>query len=97
MMRIVIHPAVHSDVLQIMEYYESVADPELAAEFYRELRSFFDKAGMNPYSFQIIESNLRRVNLDRFPYHFLYKIADDAVRILVVRHHHRHPSTGRER
>jgi len=51
-MRIVIHPAVHSDVLQIMEYYEGVADPELAAEFYRELRSFFDKAGMNRIRFR---------------------------------------------
>jgi hypothetical protein len=34
------------------------------------------------------------VNLDRFPYHFLFRIVDDGVRVLVVRHHSRHPSLG---
>jgi hypothetical protein len=35
-----------------------------------------------------------RVNLRRFPYHFLFRIVGDSVRILVVRHDRRHPSFG---
>jgi hypothetical protein len=37
------------------------------------------------------------VNLERFPFHFLYRIVEDRVRILVVRHHKRRPSLGTQR
>ena len=29
-----------------------------------------------------------------FSFHFLFRIVDDSIRILVVRHHKRHPSLG---
>ena len=91
-MRLVLHPKVHSDVDAIMEYYERVASRELADDFYAELRRFMLDAADRPESFSIRERDLRRVNLQRFPYHFLFRIVSDAVRILVVRHHRRHPS-----
>jgi hypothetical protein len=37
------------------------------------------------------------VNLERFPYHFLFRIVNDRVRILVIRHHRRRSSLGRHR
>ncbi len=77
-----------------MEYYERVASRELADDFYVELRRFMLDAAERPESFSIRERDLRRVNLHRFPYHFLFRIAGDAVRVLVVRHHRRHPSLG---
>lgn len=76
-----------------MEYYERVS-PELADEFYNELRQFISSAVENPRSFAIRERDLRRVNLTRFPYHFLFRIVNDTVRILVVRHHSRNPTLG---
>jgi plasmid stabilization system protein ParE len=93
-MPLVLHPKIYSDISSIMEYYQQIATPELADEFYRELRHFIDKAAKGPESFAIRERDLRRVNLLRFPYHFLFRIVDDSVRILVVRHHRRHPSFG---
>lgn len=39
-MQLVLHPKVHSDVHEIMEYYERVANPGLADDFYDELRRF---------------------------------------------------------
>ena len=96
-MRVVLHPRIDSDVEAIMAYYERVAGPELADDFYGELRYFMLKAGERPESFSLRERDLRRANLRRFPYHFLFRIVDDAVRILVVRHHRRHPSTGLRR
>lgn len=80
-----------------MEYYEGVATPELADEFYRELRHFIEKAAARPESFAIRERDIRRVNLRRFPHHFLFRIVGHTVRILVVRHHRRHPSFGSTR
>ena len=93
-MRLILHPQVYSDIDKIMEYYERTATPELAHEFYVELRHFLAEAAARPESFSIRERDLRRVNLNRFPYHFLFRVAGDIVRILVVRHHRRHPSFG---
>jgi plasmid stabilization system protein ParE len=77
-----------------MGYYEQVATRELADEFYAELRQFMLAAANRPETFSIRERDIRRVNLDCFPYHFLFRLVGDGVRILVVRHHHRHPKFG---
>lgn len=96
-MRLVLHSKVAADVSTIMDYYEQVATRELADEFYAELRHFVGEAVARPETFAIRERDLRRVNLRRFPYHFLFRIVGDCVRVLVVRHHKRHPSLGRGR
>jgi len=93
-MRLVLHPKVYSDIDTIMSYYEQVATSQLANEFYAELRHLITEATARPESFSIRERDLRRVNLQRFPYHFLFRVVGDVVRILVVRHHRRHPSLG---
>lgn len=92
-MRLEFHKEVYSDVAHIMSYYEDVAGPQLASEFYAELRLCFQKAAQSPESYSIRQRDLRRVNLNRFPYHFWFRIVDDRVRILVIRHHKRRPLT----
>jgi plasmid stabilization system protein ParE len=93
-MRLILHPKVYSDIERIMEYYEQTGIPDLANEFYEELRQFIVEAGARPESSSIRRGDVRRMNLQRFPYHFLFRIAGDSVRILVVRHHSTHPSLG---
>ena len=93
-MRFVLHPKVYSDIDEIMGYYERVATRQLANEFYAELRYYMQQAAERPESFAIRERELRRVNLQRFPYHFLFRVAGDVVRILVVRHDRRLPTVG---
>jgi len=96
-MQLVLHPKVHSDVRAIMDYYEQAAGPDLAEDFYSELRRLMLEAAVRPESFSIRERDLRRANLHRFPYHFLFRIIGDSVRILVVRHHRRRPTLGTRR
>lgn len=96
-MRLVIHPAVYSDLLQIVEYYENAAGTELAADFYDELFHLIRTAARTPERYPIRDNNLRQANLTRFPYHFLFRVNDTAVQILVLRHHRRDPSYGLER
>lgn len=55
-----------------MAYYEQIAGPELADDFYAELRRFMLEAVQRPESFSIRERDLRRVNPHRFPYHFRF-------------------------
>jgi toxin ParE1/3/4 len=71
-MRIVLHPKVYSDIDEIMGYYERMETPELADEFYAELRHYMNQAVDRPESFPIRERDIRRVNLQRFPYHFYF-------------------------
>ena len=54
-MRLVLHSKVYSDIDEIMGYYERVATPGLAEEFYTELRYFMTKAADKPESFSIRE------------------------------------------
>jgi len=96
-MRLVLHPKVYSDITQVMEYYEQVASADLADEFYAEFHKLMREAAKRPESYPIRERDIRRANVRRFPYHFLFRVTGDAVRILVVRHHRREPSLGTER
>ncbi len=96
-MRLEFHPLVASDISQITRYYERVAGSQLADDFYTELQTAFLKAARAPEASSLREKNLRRVNLERFPYHFLFRIANERVRVLVVRHHGREPSIGKRR
>lgn len=82
---------------KIMEYYEQVATSELADDFNRELLHFIREAADRPESFAAHQGGLRRVNLIRFPYHFLFRLVEDSISVLVVRHHRRHPSVGTQR
>ncbi len=97
-MRLEFHPLISSDISEITHYYEDVAGPQLSNDFYSELRAAFLKATESPHSFNIRERDLRRVSLQQFPYHFLFRIVgDETVRILVVRHHSRELTLGRWR
>ena len=96
-MHLEFHRQVASDISRIMNYYEDVGGSKLADEFYTELGSFFQKAANSPETYDIREHDLRRVNLERFPYHFFFRIVGDRVRILVVRHHRRRSSLGLHR
>lgn len=55
------------------------------------------QAANRPEAFAVREHDIRRVNLRRFPYHFLFREVGDSVRILVVRHHKRDPNLGIKR
>lgn len=96
-MRLEFHPLVASDVSRILRYYEKIAGLPLANDFYAELRFSFQKAARSPQACSVRTRDLRRANLERFPYHFLFRIVKERVRILVVRHHSREPSVGSRR
>lgn len=93
-MQVVFHPRVLSDLSSIMGYYERVASHDLADEFYCEFRAAVKAIAAEPQLVSLRKGNFRRINLRRFPYHFLFRIVGDMMRVLVVRHHYRRPSFG---
>ena len=91
-MNIVFHPRVFSEVDLIMRYYEEVAGSNLVDEFYEKFRKCVRLAANSPQLLSEKKRGFRRVNLNRFPYNFLFRIKLDAIQILVVRHNARKPS-----
>ena len=96
-MHVVFHPRIHADLVAILAYYQRVGAPGLADAFYAEFRYYVNQVMASPTSFAIRERDIRRADLRRFPYHVLFRVAGDSVRILVVRHHRRRPSLGLDR
>lgn len=96
-MNVVFHPRVFSEIDSIMKYYEGVADSRLADDFYSEFRRTVVRAADHPELFNERVGGYKRVNLNRFPYNFLFREVDGSIRILVVRHHSRHPDYGARR
>ena len=92
----VYHPDVQKDVSRILRYYDRM-DPRLGDEFWAELNSFITKAVAKPGHFHFESPGRRRVNLHRFPYHFLFREIAGGIRITVVRGHKQHPRSGTER
>ena len=79
-----------------MTRYYTVSE-RLADDFFAEFQIGIKKAVSNPQYFHFDRSGLRRCNLDRFPYHFLYDILGSDVRVWVVRHNRRNPKFGLKR
>jgi plasmid stabilization system protein ParE len=96
-MRLEFHPEVATDIAEITRYYTQAGGEQLADQFWSELLATFLEAAESPQAHALLEHGLRRANLPRFPYHFLFRTTNEAVRVLVVRHHRRAPSLGAER
>jgi hypothetical protein len=85
----VFHPGVIPEVGAILSHYENVSGLTLAGDFYREFLYFVAQAAQYPNIYGVQSDGLRRVNLRRFPYNFLFYVEKNVARILVVRHHSR--------
>ncbi len=90
------HRRVQSDLNEILSKYDGISE-SLGDDFFAEFRIGVEKACANPKFFHFDASGLRRCNLDRFPYHFLYDIRLDRIRVWVIRHDHRKPTFGIKR
>lgn len=100
MRRLVYDVEARVDVLGVVEYYERVANAELADRFTSELQKYLEYVASRPESLPEIRSGsgIRRANLSRFPHHVLFQIADaETIKILAIKHDRRHPDMGLNR
>lgn len=95
-MKVGYHAVVQQDVNRALRRYDKLSD-RLGDEFWHELTACIEAAAVNPLRFYPYVRDLRRANLQRFPYHFLYRILSDHIRVLAVRHHRQSPQFGLQR
>ena len=77
-MRVVHHPDVQKDVSSILRHYDQIS-LRLGDEFWAELMAFIERAALHPERCHPADSGRRRVNLRRFPYHFLFCLKPDCI------------------
>jgi len=82
-MKVIYHPAVQDDLNKILKHYDAI-NSHLGDEFWDELNSFIQAAAKNPIRYHFERRNRRRVNLKRFPFHFLFRETSDGIRITVI-------------
>ena len=93
---ILYHSSIQKEIREVLDYYEGVS-AQLADDFWIELTETFEYARRFPNRQHFDPSGRRRVNLTRFPYHFLFKTNDTHVKVTVVKHNSRHPGYGTRR
>jgi len=96
-MTIEFHPHTASELNNAKAHYNQKR-PGLGDEFRSEVYGAIDRISDNPRQYQIIERDIRRCLIHRFPYSIYFKIiGTQTIRILVIRHHKRHPRYGLRR
>lgn len=96
-MRVEYHPQVAQDLNGAVAEYNSKR-AGLGDALREEVYGAIDRIMYNPRQHRVVEGEIRRCFVHRFPYSVLYReIGSDLVRVLVVRHHRQHQDFGLER
>lgn len=96
-MRVEYHPLTTSDLNNAVAFYNR-QQAGLGDELRTEIYASIERVLATPTQFGIVSKGIRRCLAHRFPYAILFRVmSEETVRVLVIRHHRRHPSFGLRR
>ncbi len=90
------HPEAEQELNQAIDFYESIT-PGLGLDFAAEVFSAIQRAMDFPKAWSVLEGDIRRSLVRRFPYGILYSAEQEGIYILAVMHLHREPGYWKER
>ena len=95
-MRLIYHPDAEAELIEAAQFYETRV-PQLGADFLKVADRALSLILQAPERWRIIETDVRRYSMPRFPYSIYYRALPDELRILAFAHHRRHPDYWRDR
>ncbi len=95
-MQVIQHPGATAELIEAAKVYEQKV-PSLGGQFFDAIDEAVAVIAAAPERWRIIEDDVRRFLVPRFPYAIYYRVLPDHVRILAFKHHSRHPDSWRER
>ncbi|CAN5911768.1 hypothetical protein BH23PLA1_BH23PLA1_16260 [soil metagenome] len=95
-MRLTYHPEAEAEVIEAAEFYEARSQG-LGGRFLQEFDLAVAEVQASPDLWPVVEGDLRCHTLRRFPFGIYSRVLPDELRILVVKHHRRHPDYWRHR
>lgn len=96
-MKLTVHPLAEEDVAEAAAFYERRGSPALAARFVSEFRRVGALLLEHPEIGSSRSLGRRGFGMRVFPYTVIYRISNDALQILVVKHDKRRPGYGGSR
>jgi len=86
-MKVVYSPRAMRDLDRIATYFRAVADPKVAAAISERIEQVVDRIARRQSAPRVVQRpNVRVVLVLRYPYKIFYRINEDAVEILHIRH-----------
>ncbi len=95
-MKYVFHPEAEAEFLAAIDCYERY-EPGLGYDFSIEVHSTIGNILSFPKAWPILEDDIRRCLIRRFPYGIVYSQDGDVIFILAVMHLHRDPDYWKDR
>ncbi len=90
------HPEAEVEFLDAIGYYEE-RSPGLGLDFSAEVRAAIQRILAFPRAWQVLEGDIRRALVHRFPYGVLYAVEENHIWIVAVMGLHRQPEYWRKR
>ncbi len=90
------HPDAEAELIHAAQFYEQQVD-DLGSRFLDTVALAITVIQEAPTRWAVIEADVRRYLLPRFPYSIYYRVLSDQIRILAFKHHSRHPDYWRYR
>ena len=90
------HPEAEAEFIRAIEYYEN-SERGLGYDFSIEVHSAIQNILKYPTAWPIMEEDIRRCLVNRFPYGVIYSIEGNEIFILAVMHLRRHPDYWKKR
>ena len=90
---LVFKPLAEAEIAEAFTWY---AQPEIdkGRDFIADLERVERFIRMNPSLYPLVEGDIHRANLRRFPYSLFYVVDGETVSVLSCFHQHRDPGTG---
>jgi hypothetical protein len=95
-MSFLLHPDAEEEFLKAIEYYEDI-ERALGYDFALEVYSAIKRSVDYPDAWALMDGDVRRTLVRRFPYAVLYSMEENGIFILAVMNLHRSPEYWKER
>jgi len=95
-MRLIYHPDAEAELIEAAQFYED-RSAALGVEFLDAASLAVADILEVPDRWSVIEADVRRYLMSRFPFAIYYRVMPDHIRILTFKHHSRHPDYWRNR
>ena len=95
-MRLIYPPDAEAELIDAAQFYEGRVSG-LGVEFLDAVESAVVVILHAPERSRVVEADIRRYMMPRFPYAVYYRIQTDDLRVLAIKHHRQHPDYWRGR